>query len=84
MWRDLLIDFCVFNDHHFNCRGLCSVELEGKMMVHVGFASLHGGNEREAMAREQAREPQGNEGCDLFKALVMVSLGELRETVKGL
>lgn len=38
----------------------------------------------EAMPRKQAREPQEKEGCDLVKALVMVSLGEPRETVKGL
>jgi len=38
----------------------------------------------EAMARKQAREPQEEEGCDLFKALVLVSFGEPRETVKGL
>jgi len=46
--------------------------------------SLRGGSEREAMARKQAREPQEKEGCDLFTAFVMVSLGEPRETVKGL
>jgi hypothetical protein len=39
----------------------------------------------ETMARKQAREPQEEEeGCDLFKALVLVSLGEPRETLKGL
>lgn len=31
----------------------------------------------EAMARKQAREPQ-EEGCDLFKALVLVLFGEPR------
>jgi len=39
---------------------------------------------REAMARKQAKEPQEAEGCDLFRALVLVSFGEPRETVKGL
>jgi len=37
----------------------------------------------EAMGRKQAREPQ-EEDCDLYNALVLVSIGDLRETVKGL
>jgi hypothetical protein len=36
------------------------------------------------MARKQAREPQEEEGCDLFSALVLVSFGEPREIVIGL
>jgi hypothetical protein len=77
MWRNLLIDFCVFNDHCFNCRGLCSVEGEGNMMLNFGLRVCMEESNRGGHGQDTGKGTTGRRGCDLFNTLVL-------DIVKGL
>jgi len=49
-----------------------------------GVASLHGRSKQGGHGQETGKEATRSKGCDHFKALVLVSFEEPRETVKVL